>query len=304
MKTLKSILLVIVFLITVSKTHAQEKDFSKLAGPYLGQKPPGNIPELFAPGIISTEQFEFGGAFSPDGTEYFFTRRPDYEGAENRIYFMRIDKGKWTKPELAPFSHNSFEFLPIINPRGNQLIFYSERPKPDNVTGKGNLWITERSDIGWEKPNLFDSPANFEFCMMVSITKEGTIYFAGPMNGKRGIFRSKIINGKYSDPEFLPEEINYLKPNHPFISPDESFILMDAQPSDRGKPEIFISFKLNDGSWTKAVNMGETINATKREFAASISPDGKYLFFHRRIDGNGDIYWISAKIIEELRPKE
>jgi hypothetical protein len=31
---------------------------------------------------------------------------------------------------------------------------------------------------------------------------------------------------------------------------------------------------------------------------ASITPDGKYLFFRR----NGDIYWVSTKIIEKLRP--
>ena len=33
---------------------------------------------------------------------------------------------------------------------------------------------------------------------------------------------------------------------------------------------------------------------------ASISPDGKYLFFGR----NGDIYWVRTKIIEELKPDE
>jgi hypothetical protein len=56
-----------------------------------------------------------------------------------------------------------------------------------------------------------------------------------------------------------------------------------------------------DGSWTKAKNMGPIINATKTEFGASVSPDGKYLFFHRRINGNGDIYWVDAGIIDALK---
>jgi hypothetical protein len=38
----------------------------------------------------------------------------------------------------------------------------------------------------------------------------------------------------------------------------------------------------------------------KKAGYAMLSPDGKYLFF----SAGGDIYWVSAKIIEDLRPKE
>lgn len=42
---------------------------------YLGQKPPGLTPEMFAPGLISTkDNIEFAGTFSPDFKEFFFTR--------------------------------------------------------------------------------------------------------------------------------------------------------------------------------------------------------------------------------------
>lgn len=44
---------------------------------YLGQKPPGMIPEMFAPGIISKAGFHLHScvAFSPDGKYIFFLRR-------------------------------------------------------------------------------------------------------------------------------------------------------------------------------------------------------------------------------------
>jgi len=45
--------------------------------------------------------------------------------------------------------------------------------------------------------------------------------------------------------------------------------------------------------------MGGMINSAGFEFCPAISQDGKYFFFTR----GADIYWISAKIIEELRPK-
>ena len=60
-------------LIIISVTScANNSDFPVLKGPYLGQKPPGMTPEVFAPGIISTEHKEHSTlAFSPDGTEIF-----------------------------------------------------------------------------------------------------------------------------------------------------------------------------------------------------------------------------------------
>ena len=56
-----------------------------------------------------------------------------------------------------------------------------------------------------------------------------------------------------------------------------------------------------DGKWSEPVMLGPEINATQTEFGASVSPDGKYLFFHRRVEGNGDIYWVSSEFMNELR---
>ncbi len=75
---------------------------------------------------------------------------------------------------------------------------------------------------------------------------------------------------------------------------------MDAQLSGRGKPELFINFGHTDDTWTEPINMGPLINATKTEFGTSVFPDGKYLFFHRRKNGNGDIFWVNAKVTEDL----
>jgi len=51
--------------------------------------------------------------------------------------------------------------------------------------------------------------------------------------------------------------------------------------------------------------MGSLINTDMLERFPSISPDGKYLFFTRNKGSEiSDFYWVSAKIIEELKPKE
>lgn len=295
-------LLPAVFLLcTASFCRTEGTDFPALAGPYLGQKPPGMTPEIFAPGIVSTAEFEFAGSFSADGKEYFFTRRPDYEGSENRIYYSQRLDHKWTRPVLAPFARDVFEFIPVIFPGNDKVIFYSERPKPPAAGLDGDLWVSERNEKGWNEPAYFLNPANRKYCMMVSSTQSGILYFSGLFNGRRGVFRSECHSGKYAEMEYLPEEINAIRPAHPFIAPDESFMIMDAQVTGMGKPELFVSFRRADGSWTRATNLGAEINATKTEFAGSVSPDGRYLFFHRRVNGNGDIYWVSAKILDKIR---
>ncbi|MBE0664240.1 MAG: hypothetical protein IH584_00350, partial [Candidatus Aminicenantes bacterium] len=54
--------------------QAQKSEFPKLSGPYLGQKPPGLTPKIFAPGIVSSkDNYEFKIAFTPDGKEIYFT---------------------------------------------------------------------------------------------------------------------------------------------------------------------------------------------------------------------------------------
>lgn len=53
---------------------AQQSDFPKLTGPFLGQKPPGLVPEVFAPGVLSQFSMLHGKiVFSPNGLEVFWT---------------------------------------------------------------------------------------------------------------------------------------------------------------------------------------------------------------------------------------
>jgi len=57
---------------------------------------------------------------------------------------------------------------------------------------------------------------------------------------------------------------------------------------------------MRDGSWSQAFDLGSRLNLPGGKMLATISADGKYLFFCNR----EDIYWVDARIIEELKPKE
>ena len=50
--------------------------------------------------------------------------------------------------------------------------------------------------------------------------------------------------------------------------------------------------------------MGPEINTEVSEFAAQITPDGRFLFFNRSVgEGNVDTFWVDAAIIENYRPQ-
>ena len=59
------------FLIFISMNSCVKRDeLSFLKGPYLGQEPPGMTPEIFAPGVVSTERDEINSVFSSNGAEF------------------------------------------------------------------------------------------------------------------------------------------------------------------------------------------------------------------------------------------
>jgi hypothetical protein len=290
---------VFLFIIIGLKLSAQEGS-SKLSGPYFGQTPPGKTPELFAPGIVSTEKaWEAAISFSPDGKEFFFTRREDIQGNENRIMYSVLKDGEWTNPGLAPFAKDITEYETFISPDGKKVFYNSDRTKPNGSSAVGEIWYSEKTPTGWSEGKYLTETINKGWIMFVTAAMNNNLYFTAGFNRKFGIYKSEFKNGEYQEPEFLPNEINYLRGAHPYIASDESYLIFDAQPDGMGKSQLFISYRDNNGNWMKAIKFDETINKTYTENIPNVTPDGKYFFFHR----NNDIYWVSAKIIIELKQK-
>ena len=70
---------------TAKKQETKDSDVPTIENPYLGQKPPGMTPIQFAPGLVSTEIYEYDGAFTPDMKSFYFIRRG---GGKYKINFL------------------------------------------------------------------------------------------------------------------------------------------------------------------------------------------------------------------------
>jgi len=338
-------LLIFTILVLSTTVYSQRKStqqFPVLRGPYLGQKPPGDVPELFAPGIVSGVYFEHSSAvFTPDGKELFWSREIN-EGVTPRIIVvlhMKQENSVWTQPELAPFNFNdaTYNHINSISPDGKRLYYFTEQNDRDH-----KAWVVDKTGNGWGEPrllrlNTIDNPGSK--VSEVHETRSGNIYCTGPTESMPqgwGIVRSRFLNGKYQEYESLGPHINFKFNNqfpnfHPTVDPDERFVIfVSRRPGGFGSQDLYISYRQPDDTWGPAINLGQKINTISTGNGwPKLSSDGKYLFFVSSIkpytvnelkekkhtyeelikiqqsimNGRGNIYWVNTSFIEDLKPE-
>ncbi len=279
-----------------------------ISGAYLGQVPPGNIPVVFAPGIVSTEKNEHSPAiFSKDGSELFWSY---YDNGEHVIMYTRRVNGIWTAPVKLEYSSDLKDGNPFFSADWKALFFHSgRRGKREDGSLNIDFWYLEKENGSWSKAKLFDFPPNSERWQLYGCqAANGNFYFTSKIVEKSKEFQLYMarFNGEsWEKAELMPEMFNKSPVNWtPYVNPDESYIVFSSDRGGNGESydacDLYISFKDSEGKWTEPMDMGKTINTDQIERFPSVSPDGKYLFFVR---GFGDVYWVSTDKIHQLKQK-
>lgn len=307
------------------------------AGPYLGQRPPGRTPELFAPGVVNVGLHTRDVAVTPSGDEFYFcVSLPQH--SRSAIVGTRIVNGRWAAPEVPPFASDPRwrTLEPSISPDGQRFFFVSDRPADPAATKPGpmGVWVMNRAASGWDGPHRLPEPINTkEDAFFPSMTSSGALYFARDGSDGAGVMlRARPLDDGWSEPEKLPPQVNCGRARYnPFVAPDESYIVLAASlPDTRGGLDYYIVFRKPDGAWAEPVNLGDAVNTpSSLEHSAFVTRDGKYFFFmssrirpdvfapgeratFRKIQAiarepgaNGDaaIYWMDASFLKDLRRK-
>ena len=315
----KLILLVVVICFALTQGSKEPRP------PYASEKPITDA-TVFGPGMISTGTFDSHPAFTPDGSTIYFLRSTANFNHWT-ILASQYRNGRWKTPEVAPFSGQHSDADPFITSDGVHLYFISNRLAAGKTTADLDIWMVDKTNTGWSEPRNVGAPINSRGNEWYpTIAANGTIYFGSDREGGKGrtdIYRSRLVNGKYAEPENLGDAIN--TPFNEFealISPDESFLILMAggRSDSKGGFDLYISYN-RAGGWTKPVNLGDKINSSGNEYSPTISPDGKYFFwtstrsstdaaFEKRLDysefmsrlqspgnGLGDIYYIDLSVL-------
>lgn len=275
----------------------------QLEGEFLGQTKPNNVPKMFAPNFVSTENWNINAVFHPNGKEFYFTiESRNYNSGT--IMVSKLEENVWSKPIPADIPGDYKEVDPFITKDGTKLYYSTNRPINENDSLKKDvdIWVLNRQGNKWGFPVHLGTKVNTnESEWFPTVSDNGTLFFSREESSN--IYQSIYENGVFQEGISLGDSVNSEHYDYdPYISADESYLIFSSgRPGGFGKTDLYICFKKDDGSWGQAKNMGDGINSSTSDFTPGLSPDGDYFFFSSAKDGVSDLYWVDSQIIEKLR---
>lgn len=240
-------------------------------------------PEMIGEGVISTSDDELGATMTADGETLYFER----SAAPHYLYILyesHLVNGKWSEPQVLPFSGRYRDTDPVLSPDGKTMLWASDRPVNGVDQHHFYIWKATKTKTGWSEPEMLKGPVNDGFNQVFcSMASNGNLYFASSRKGGGyDIYRSRLVDGKYQDAEDLGPQLNdpRIWTFEAAIAPDESYLLIGSfgREPTYGSSDIYISYNQN-GTWSKPKNLGPVINTPARDYSPRISGDGKWLLY-------------------------
>ncbi len=219
------------------------------------------------------------------------------------------------KPEnLGPQVNSTYnEINPMISPDGKTL-YFARISHPQNTNGdKGSqdIWYSDFDELSkqWGPARRMPNPLNREvYNCAYSITPDGnTMLVKGAYNNgtyeTRGFSMSKKVANGWSSPQKMNigsyERMSAGQFDCGFLSADGKALLMAFSEKKNSKEDnVYVSFRMKDGSWSKPLDLGPDINTKFTETTPFLAPDGVTLYFSSDRDGgqgSNDI-WVSKRI--------
>jgi len=278
--------------------------------------PPGRTPELFAPGVVSTETaVELNGALSPDGREFFFTRL-----AGDGTFVMhrtRLVDGSWTAPEAVQPYGAGVRAMAVdmtYSADGRSLVFLGEAPGGVGDPPGLDLWRIHRDGDGWSVAEPIPPPVStVDGESYPCLVADGSLYFSSDRLGGLGeydIYRAqRLPDGSYAEPVNLGAPVNTEhSEGDTWVSPDETLLVVSSRRSGGyGRGDLWISTRTKQGGWSVPRNLGPQINTGEHEYCPIGTWDGRLFFFSRRIGNTwpettgGTVYWMDAGALDATR---
>lgn len=246
---------------TFSKPH-QEAPFGTGSGAF------GVGMILPLPSPINTEYADYAPVWHPQLQGLIFTsrrpRNPFYSKSElfEDIYIALFDSATQNYSRVHrfnPLSSSVHDAIVSVTPNGD-LIFYRS-------DGNGDLFLapfhSQKQTFGKPIPL---SMLNSNYTETSAFWHKDQIYFVSNRPGgvgKRDIFIvKKQADGSWSDPVNLGPPINSeYDEESPLLSADGKILIFASnRPGGYGGFDLYISYLQSDGSWSKPLNLGPSLN--------------------------------------------
>ncbi len=226
--------------------------------------------------------------FTPDENTLVFSRGA---GESRELYVSHHRDGRWSKPELAPFSGRWRDFEPAMAPDGTSLVFISNRPasssgKPlDGYWGGetrpgrgGNLWRVSLAEGVWGTPERLPDIVNVSTATYSpAVAADGSIYLThpDPRTHHTRLYVSRRVDGRFLPLQPLSFTDGVTSDYDPAVAPDQSFIVFSSNrpPTPSGSNGLFVAFATANG-WGRPIPLPGLIG-----FEARLGPRSHTLYF-------------------------
>lgn len=268
----------------------------------------GPATRLAGSASFNTTALEGCPAASPDGQSIYFASN---RAGDNDIYVAhRSPDGAWGDPEQLPKGVNAVnsaanDYCPTPLP-GGTLMFVSERNDGQNCGPAGTADIYEtRYDParGWLAPThlgcTVNSPAH-EFSPSLVPAGGGVLFFSSNragFGGRHAIYASaRGPDGEWQEPAVVEQlsmaGYDTFRPN---VSADGRTVVFDSnRPGSTGLDIWYSTRATPHAAWDAPTRFDagpDAINSAANETRASLSRDGRRLYFGSNRDGvSFDIY--------------
>jgi outer membrane protein OmpA-like peptidoglycan-associated protein len=181
------------------------------------------------------------------------------------------------------------DYSPVLSADQQTMLFTSRRPGSTGgkLDDEGNymedIYMSMKTNTGWTQAVGIGSPINTDANeATVGISPDGqTILIYKDDNGDGNIYTTMLDGDTWTTPVKLNENINskYWEPSACMSADGNTLYFVSNRPGGFGGRDLYTSKRSPEGDWSKAVNMGPTINTPFDEDAPFIHPDGVTLSF-------------------------
>jgi outer membrane protein OmpA-like peptidoglycan-associated protein len=182
------------------------------------------------------------------------------------------------------------EHSPVITADEATIMFTSRRP---NTTGGKmdptdqmyfeDIYMSTRSGDEWSEPVNMGSPINSaDHDATIGISVDGQkLFIYKDDKGDGNIYFSNLVGNQWAAPQKLNDFVNSKAwEGNASISADGNLLYFSSErEGGLGGKDIYVSRRLPNGDWGKAMNLGPRVNTPYNDDAPYIHPDGVTLYF-------------------------
>lgn len=219
-----------------------------------------------------------------------FKKSMYYGQMKGKMDFLstQLDKAQTIQKEMleAPLNEFQLQYFPVLTADGEQILF-TKRDGTANFDKEDIFTAFVTPDKKWTKPQSIaqsiNSPYNEGTC---TITADGNILIytscdAPDSQGSCDLYVAYRTNGAWQRPVNMGTKVNSRSwDSQPSLSADGRILFFSSnRKGGYGGNDIWYTVRQNDGSWSEAKNLGNTVNTEKDEISPFMFFNNEILFF-------------------------